>query len=537
MNTRPLSLGRRLLLIGFDSAAPPLVEEGMREGWLPNLARLRKRGVYGRLQSTADWLVSSHWSSFSMGTPPYEHGCYHFLQWSADEMRLKRTDPAWMIREPFWRELAERGTRVVVLDAPYTPAPKGESYPGVEMCGWATSEIVFPPFAHPPRMKPVVRRTYGRSLRGAAEGLAYERYAPRPLVELLHIRDQLVEIVERSSRLSCELLASEPWELFLTVFGPSHRAGHMLWGGGSVAGEAGPEVDRALQNAVRDVYAATDRAIGRVLQAAGEETPVLVFSLIGMSHNTSRTDLLPTMLARVLAGDRSAAAAHQKLGAASLLRRAVPLSWRHVIKGWLPLAMQDRLSMFWRTGRADWSRTKAVSLTADVHGYVRINVRGREARGIVEPGEEYDRVCAQIAEGLLSFVDSDTGESVVQEVARIDQLFPAGWRRDALPDLIVRWAASPCANTRAIESPRFGRIAWPTPGKNPNARSGNHTADGFVVAVGDGIEPGSSIDADAHILDLPPTILALLREEVPPYMTGEVIREIAPTAHHARRRS
>ena len=65
------------------------------------------------------------------------------------------------------------------------------------------------------------------------------------------------------------------------------------------------------------------------------------------------------------------------------------------------MAMQDRLSLFWRTGRADWSRTKAVSLTADVHGYARINLRGREARGIVEPGEEYDRVCTQIAEGLL----------------------------------------------------------------------------------------------------------------------------------------
>ena len=49
--------------------------------------------------------------------------------------------------------------------------------------------------------------------------------------------------------------------------------------------------------------------------------------------------------------------------------------------------------------------------------------------------------------------------------------------------------------------------------------------------------PGSSVDAEAHILDLPPTILALLREEVPPYMTGKVIREIAPTAHHAKRRS
>ena len=134
-------------------------------------------------------------------------------------------------------------------------------------------------------------------------------------------------------------------------------------------------------------------------------------------------------------------------------------------------------------------------------------------------------------------MDSDTGEPIVQEIARIDEVFPTGGRRDALPDLIVRWSPSPCVNTRAVESPRFGRIAWPTPGKVPNARSGNHTAEGFVVALGEGIEPGSSVDAGAHILDLPPTILALLGEDPLRHMTGEVIREIAPTGPPARRRS
>jgi predicted AlkP superfamily phosphohydrolase/phosphomutase len=527
----------RLLLIGFDSAAPDLLEEGMRDGWLPNLARLRDRGVYGRLASTSDWLVSSHWASFFLGTPPSEHGCYHFLQWRADEMALRRPDPEWMVREPFWRELADRGTRVVAFDVPYTPPPLDQGYSGVEMSGWATNELIFSPFVHPARMRPVVRRTLGRSLRVAGEGLAFERYAPRPLGELLRIRSQLIEIVEKSSQLVSELLASEPWDLFLTVFGPPHRAGHMFWSGGSVAGQAGPDVDRILQDAVRDVYAATDRAIGRVLDAAGEGTPVLVFSLIGMSHNTSRTDLLPTMLARVLAGDSGAAAAHEKLGTAKRLRKAVPVSWRHALKARLPLHVQDRLSTFWRTGRTDWGRTRAISLTADVHGYVRINLRGREAQGIVEPGAEYDRVCAEIAEGLLTFRDSRTGEPVVQEVARIDELYPTGGRRDALPDLIVRWAASPCANTTAAESPRFGKVAWPTPGKNPNGRSGNHTAEGFVVAVGDGIEPGSRVSADAHILDLPPTILALLGEDPLTHMTGRVLPEIASSVQYARRRT
>jgi predicted AlkP superfamily phosphohydrolase/phosphomutase len=528
-------MNRRLLLIGFDSAAADLVEDGVRAGWLPHLARLRERGAYGRLRSTSEWLVSSHWASFALGTPPNEHGAYHFLQWRPLEMKLRRQDPAWMVREPFWRELAARGMKIVVLDPPYTPPPRDESYSGIEMAGWATNELIFEPFAHPRRLSEMVRRTYGGSLRRPREGLAFERYSPRPLRELLRLRDQLVSIVDASADLARELLEREPWELFMTVLGPAHRAGHMLWSRGSVAEEAGADVDGVLADALRDVYTACDRAIGRLIEAAGEDTPVMVFSLIGMADNTSRTDLLPTMLARILAGDRGAAADHERLRAAKLLRRAVPLSWRHAFKAALPLGLQDRLSTFWRTGRSDWSKTRALSLTADVHGYVRINVRGREAQGIVEPGAEYDRVCAEIAEGLRSFVDSDTGEDVVAEVARIDELFPPGGRRDALPDLIVRWAPSPCAATRSIESPRFGTIPWPTPGKNPNGRSGNHTAEGFLFAAGDGIPPASSLGPEAHILDLPPTILEILGVEPPAYMTGDVLPEVAPSDRHARR--
>jgi predicted AlkP superfamily phosphohydrolase/phosphomutase len=525
---------RRVLLLGFDSATPAIVEEGIDEGWLPHLARLRRRGAYGRLRSTSDWLVSSHWASFYLGVPPNEHGCYHFLQWHPDEMALKRNDPAWMIREPFWRELGRDGARVVALDVPYTHAPRTRSA-GVELSGWATNELIFEPYAEPAWLEALARETYGRSLRRAGQGLAFERYAPRPLTDLLRIRDQLVQISEQSSRLVQRVMEREPWDLLLAVFGSVHRAGHLLWSGSSVEGETGPEVERTLREALRDVYMAVDAAVGRVLATAGDDLAVVVFGLIGMSDNTSRTDLLPAMLARILSDDARASPDHEKIGLAKRVRHAVPLSWRHAIKAHLPLALQDRLSMFWRTGRVDWSRTRAFSLTADVHGYVRINLRGRESQGVVEPGPEYDRLCAEISDGLLSFADTATGQPVVAEVRRCDELFESGARRAALPDLIVRWAPSPCARTAAVTSSRFGTIPWPTPGKNPNGRSGNHTAEGFVIASGEGIARGSTLQGHEHILDLPPTILSLMGRKPFSYMSGNVIQEIARDAPPRRR--
>jgi predicted AlkP superfamily phosphohydrolase/phosphomutase len=221
---------------------------------------------------------------------------------------------------------------------------------------------------------------------------------------------------------------------------------------------------------------------------------------------------------------------HEKLGWAKRLRKVVPAGWRHWIKAHLPLAAQDRLGVFWRAGQPDWTRTRAFSLTADVHGYVRVNLRGREAKGIVSPGADYERLCSQLTEGLLSFVDAETGEPVVSEIKRIDELFPPGSRRE-------RWAPTPCADTSGVVSPRFGQVPWPMPGKNPNGRSGNHTGEGFVLAKGEGIRPQSSLPAGAHILDLPPTIHALLGKRPPEHMRGRVLRELLPTSDSAVRES
>ena len=135
------------------------------------------------------------------------------------------------------------------------------------------------------------------------------------------------------------------------------------------------------------------------------------------------------------------------------------------------------------------------------------------------PGAPYQQLCDEIAAGLASFVDADSGEPVVAEIGRRDDLFGAGDRRDHLPDLVVRWSERPAAAHRQISSPRHGRIAWPSPGHVASGRAGNHRPTGFLLAAGDGIAAGRSIE-NGHILDLAPTVHALLDLPVPAAMRG-----------------
>jgi predicted AlkP superfamily phosphohydrolase/phosphomutase len=169
--------------------------------------------------------------------------------------------------------------------------------------------------------------------------------------------------------------------------------------------------------------------------------------------------------------------------------------------------------------KTDWSATRAFCVVADLQGYVRINLQGREAAGIVQPGREYDALCEEIVAGLQTFVDADTGEPVVRDAARCDALYPGGARLGELPDLSFRWATTPVSQQRAIVSPRFGTIELPTPGHNENGRSGNHRPEGFLIASGAGFSAGSTL-ANADILDLAPTAYARLGLPRPSALRG-----------------
>jgi predicted AlkP superfamily phosphohydrolase/phosphomutase len=504
-------------MIALDAAEPHLVEQWMNDGSMPNLKRLRARGGYGRLASTADWLAGSPWPTFYTGSTPAEHGLYQFLQWNAEQMAFIRPSPDWLPLQPFWRDLSETGRRVVAIDLPMTFPPK--PFNGVEISGWATHDLLAPPCSYPPEIMDWVTREFGRP------PMSPEVYGPQRPRSLLALRDELIRMTHRVTELGKALMKREAWDLFMIGFGATHRGGHKLWDLSGVHGEIQSSDRAELFHALKDIYIACDAAVGQLVEAAGDGKTILVFSLHGMGPNTSRADLLPAMLDRILSPDASPARRSQHSSQLRRLLGFIPPEWRHAVKLRLPLALQDRLTTLALMGGGDWVVAPAFSLIADIQGYIRINLRGREAGGMVEPGEDYDRLCTAIANGFSTFVDADTGEPVVESVMRIDQLFSQARRRNNLPDLVVRWAASPAANHREIVSSQYGSIPWPTPGRNPDGRSGDHCAEGFLLAAGHAIEPGSRI-AEAHILQLAPTVCTLLDVPKPAQMCDHVLAVI-----------
>jgi predicted AlkP superfamily phosphohydrolase/phosphomutase len=86
---------------------------------------------------------------------------------------------------------------------------------------------------------------------------------------------------------------------------------------------------------------------------------------------------------------------------------------------------------FWPN--VDWSRTRAYSMGL---GEIYVNVKGREAQGIVEPGAEYDALREEIRAKLMTLVDEATGLRPVERVYTREEAY-GSFDPEVIPDIFV----------------------------------------------------------------------------------------------------
>jgi predicted AlkP superfamily phosphohydrolase/phosphomutase len=501
---------KKVLAIALDAAEPGLIEKWIADGSLINLASLRSKGTYGRLSSSAEWLAGSPWPTFYTGTLPSTHGLYHYVQWKSDKMEYLRPGPAWINAVPFWRKLADK--KIITLDIPLTFPPTPIT--GIEISGWASHDGIYPPLSFPKEKLEWVKENFGES------PVSVEMGGLQTFEDLKKIKDELIDANQKVVRLFTNLLNSENWDLAMCCFSSTHRGGHKLWDTTNVknACELGNK-EIIFKGWLKEIYESCDESVGKILESINDDVSVLIFSLHGMGANSSLAEyLLPSMVSNILSEKSSL----EKENFIKKIRKKIPLEWRSNFKKILPLKLQDKITAYWRMGGTDWNKTKAFNLIADLQGYIRINLKGREMNGIVEDGEEYDQLCNKIIEGLKTFKDNKTGEPIIEAVERSDNLFERGPGFDKLPDILVKWKFKPVAEYIKIVSSEFGEVELPSPGKNLEGRSGNHHPDGFLIAVGENFR-NPIFEKKHHIIDLAPTILNLLNVEKPIEMEGKSI--------------
>jgi predicted AlkP superfamily phosphohydrolase/phosphomutase len=509
-NTAPL------VILAYDAGDLEFLLTWARDGYLPTLDSILKRGCWGRTAGPEHVCEHGSWVTTFSGVSRREHGYYSYRQLRPGTYELTRFSPQNANAVPFWHYLRSIHNKVAVIDAPEVLPSSGLR--GIQLSNWATHQPdvpALPPSAEPACLMTVARRVFGPSVN-------IREYNPQSsFAEDREIYQRLMERTRKRGELCRHLLAQDHYDLVVIGLHEGHKASHRFWEYRTAAQARGStRSDPDLRDAIRNIYVSTDRELGLVLQQLPDDANVVLVSLYGMKDEYPTTGLMDSLLRQL--GYQPPAEPSARSGPPSpltLLRRAIPESVRATISQRLPTHIQERLLADRFRASTNWQETTAFAITALFTSFIRVNLRGREPKGIVAAGAEYTAVLNRLEADLMQLVDPITGGHAVHRVARSVDCFGGG-PPELLPDLFVEWTPTTHLRRKLIHP--CAEITQDTPGY---LRGNEHTHYGLFAAAGPAIKARGEL-GDISILDLAPTFLTLLGQNVPPTLRGRVLPEV-----------
>jgi predicted AlkP superfamily phosphohydrolase/phosphomutase len=499
-----------LVIFGLDAGDPNFIFRWVQEGYLPTIASTMKHGCWGR--TAGPEMISEHgvWVSLFSGISRAVHGYYYFRQLKPGTYDLQTVTGQMVKVLPFWASLRGRGKKALIIDAPdwYPLSELG----GVQLANWATHiEPPIPPSAEPPELLQDIPRVVGPHVK-VREKLRNSFQQDQKTYQ------RLLDNVRKKGALCQYLIPRDHFDLVVIVFSESHTASHQFWKYRPDAYRPEtPMKENTLTHAIRDIYQAIDQQIGLLLKGLPNTTNIFLVSSVGLEDDYPTINLIDSFCRR-LGYQASLEPKPLSLQPLTLFRRIVPESWRIALSRHLPREMRERLLADQFRRNTNWEKTKAFAIPSYYTSFVRVNLKGREPKGIVEPGAEYKDLLDHLETDLKQLIDPNTGEPAVKRISRAIEIF-GGDIPDSLPDLFVEW--KPGHFMRRVVHPRVELVQ-----KKPEFfRVSDHTSHGFTAAAGSSIRSQGSI-GDISLLDLAPTFLTLMGEPVPERMTGRVMKTI-----------
>jgi len=504
----------KIIAIGWDGATWDLLGPWVAAGKLPRLAGLMERGASGILKSTPLPLSPAAWSTIITGQNPGKHGVFDWFERRPDGYEVEYVHTGRIGARPVWEYFIAGGKRVGIFNPPMI-------YPAVPVDGFMISGMAAPSpkahgFACPPDLLSQIEAEIGPYVIGESEVYQYGQ-------EEFYL-NSILDSLAYQGRVARYLVENVPCDVYLLVFMQSDHVQHKFWRYLDPRYPGyDPEHDSQHQEAIYRVYRALDDILGDLMTVSDPDAHYLLLSDHGAGPNygvmyinrwLEEIGLLKlkfgptTMVKTWLARSNLVLRVYRLLAALGLGSAAQIIS---------KPARNKLVSSLISLEDIDWSRTKAYSRGA--FGQIFLNLEGREPEGIVKPGEPAELVIAEIVAGLQRLRHPVTGERLITEINR---------REDVLHGPYVERAADilfSIQNYAYQSSVKLGLESPQILGPSEYQDSGSHRPEGVLVAAGPGIQSGANIQ-DASVADVLPTLLALAGLPVPFDLDGRVLHEI-----------
>ena len=490
-------------MIGLDGAPFSMIQKWAEEGILPNLQKMIRTGAFGPLQSSYLPETPIAWTSIVTGKNAGKHGVF---DWGARVQQgrydIGVTTSRSSMEIPLWEMMGEENKKAGIFNVPLTYPPKplngflvsGFDTPSAKVC-----------FTYPASLSDEIRsriKDYVIAVQEAYTRGNEERYVEGLLFCLEKKEETVLYLIDRYEA-----------DFSLYVFMELDHLHHKLWR----LVEEGSEEDRRL---FQKVYRRMDETVGKLVNKFDDDTTFIVLSDHGagplegvMFINKWLMDLGwlkmkkgPSLYIKSFLSRTDFIAKVYRLISKFGLGRFGKL---------LPASLQHNLATsFISFEDVDWDETKAYAFGE--WGQIFVNLEGREPQGKVKPGKEYEELLGEIRKELLKIVHPRTGEKMIEEVLRKEELYQ-GPMLEKAPDLTFA-----IGSLRYDSSVRFGFGLKEIFGPPEFEDSGTHRRQGIVIASGKAIKTGYRIEG-ATLVDIAPTALYLLDLPIPANMDGRML--------------
>jgi len=301
-----MSVPRKVLLIGWDSADWRVITPLLNSGQLPYLKQLIDTGVSGNMATLYPILSPMLWTSIATGKRPHKHGIYGFTEPDPYMGGVRPITNLSRKTKAVWNILSQHDKKCIVIG--WWPSHPAEPLPSGVM---VSNVYQRSPNTDATQPWPMTKGTVHPAT--LAETLAKKRMHPSQLDDSYILRfipkaDVIDQEKDRRPKILGKIIAdctnvhsaatylidNEPWDFMAVYYDAIDHLGHSFMGYHPPRQKWISKEDFELyRGVIKAGYIYHDMMLGDLLAAAGPETTILLMSDHGFHPDKLRPSKIP----------------------------------------------------------------------------------------------------------------------------------------------------------------------------------------------------------------------------------------------------
>jgi len=485
-----VSSNQKVLIIGLDGGTWKILKTMMEKGKMPFLKKLVKEGASGILKSSIPPITAAAWTSFQTGVNPGKHGIIHFQSFDPVTKQIRLINSDDINAKTIWELASERNKKVIAINVPVTYPPKEVS--GI-IIGGMLSPKVDERFVHP-------KEIFHRFIKGQGYQIIGGRLERQASMALEDFIDDQVKIEKKRFDLARKLMKECEWDLFMVHNQLMDRVQHAFY---PFLDPESKDYDDEKFEKISKFYEASDMFIAEMAEGAGKNTAIILLS----DHGATRVSCYVNLNAWLLKNGYLKLTYKRLVGnLITLTRKFDRFGLSKKIVGKFIKSPTLIMKVIGRTSRnlINWENTQAFTINGIIWG----NMHCKEMK-----------LAHQIIEKLKLWKDPVNNKNIIKHIYKKEEIF-SGPCLERLPDIFLEPNEEYAFHAPLIKDMKmFHRVNVIN-----NERVGTHDLNGILVIKGNNIK--SNLRIRANIVDMAPTVLAILGLPILEYMDGRVLKEV-----------